>query len=359
MGKKRTPGLYKRGKFWHIHKTIHGIQVCRSTQTGDLDEAEEILRQISQEIKKVELFGEQPRRKFDEAVQQYIKIKAPTKTSLEDDILHLKHLKPFIGHFELSKINLDVLRTYIEDRQAQGVKNRTINFSLKSVRQVLNLATEWRDENGNPWLQMAPKITLLPETDSRKPYPLTWEEQERLFSELPEHLRLMALFKVNTGCREQEVCGLKWEWEHELSDLGTSVFVVPSKLVKNRESRIIVLNDEAKKVINRMRGRHPVYVFVYKNHRIQRINGNAWRKARNRAGIPLVRVHDLKHTWGYRLRLANVPEEDRRDLLGHKSGKSMTTHYSAADLKRLIDLANRVQITQLDSHLLRISREFL
>jgi integrase len=357
MGKKRTPGLYKRGKCWHIHKTIHGIQVCRSTQTGDLNEAEEVLRKISEEIKKGKIFGEQPRRTFDEAVQRYITIKVPTKSSLEDDILHLKHLKPYIGHIELSKVNLDILQTFVEDRQAQYIKNRTINFGLKAVRQVLNSATEWRDENGTPWLQVAPKISLLSETDSRKPYPLTWEEQNLLFSELPEHLRLMALFKVNTGCREQEVCGLKWEWEHTLPDLDTSIFVAPSKFVKNRERRIIVLNDEAKKAIEQARDKHPVYVFTYKNHRIQRMNGNAWRKARNRAGLPLVRVHDLKHTWGYRLRFANVPEEDRRDLLGHKSGKSMTTHYSAADFKRLIDLANRVQPTKQGSHLMRISRE--
>ena len=357
MGKKRTQGLYKRGKYWHIHKTIHGIQVCRSTQTGDLDEAEEILQKISQEIKKIKIFGEQPRRIFDEAVQRYIKIKVSTKSSLEDDILHLKYLKPYIGHLELSRINLDMLQAFIQDRQAQGVKNRTINFSLKAVRQVLNLAAEWRDENGNPWLQVAPRISLLPETDSRKPYPVTWEEQSRLFAELPEHLRLMALFKVNTGCREQEVCSLKWEWEHKLRDLDTSIFVIPSKFVKNRDKRIIILNNEANKVVDRVRGKNSIYVFTYKNHRIQRINGNAWRKARNRANLPLVRVHDLKHTWGYRLRLANVPEEDRRDLLGHKSGKSITTHYSTPDLRKLIDLANRVQGGELDSHLICFVRE--
>jgi len=32
----------------------------------------------------------------------------------------------------------------------------------------------------------------------RKPYPLNWEEQERLFNMLPAHLRRMALFAVNT-----------------------------------------------------------------------------------------------------------------------------------------------------------------
>jgi hypothetical protein len=54
-----------------------------------------------------------------------------------------------------------------------------------------------------------------------------------------------------------------------------------------------------------------------------------------------VRVHDLKHTFGRRLRAAGVSFEDRQDLLGHRSGR-ITTHYSAAELSRLIEAANSV-----------------
>lgn len=67
----------------------------------------------------------------------------------------------------------------------------------------------------------------------------------------------------------------------------------------------------------------------------------AWLRARTRAGLPQVRVHDLKHTFGRRLRAAGVSFEDRQDLLGHRSGR-ITTHYSAAELSRLIEAAERV-----------------
>ena len=49
-----------------------------------------------------------------------------------------------------------------------------------------------------------------------------------------------------------------------------------------------------------------------------------------------MRVHDLRHTFGHRLRAAGVGFEDRQDLLGHKSGR-ITTHYSAPDLHRLVE----------------------
>jgi len=52
-------------------------------------------------------------------------------------------------------------------------------------------------------------------------------------------------------------------------------------------------------------------------------------------------VHDLKHTFGRRLRAAGVGFEDRQDLLGHKSGK-VTTEYSAPELANLIAASNRV-----------------
>jgi len=43
----------------------------------------------------------------------------------------------------------------------------------------------------------------------RTPYPITWEEQDRLFAKLPARLARMTLFAVNTGLREGNVCGLE------------------------------------------------------------------------------------------------------------------------------------------------------
>ena len=55
-------------------------------------------------------------------------------------------------------------------------------------------------------------ISLLDEkTNCRKPYPLSLEEQSILFTELPAHLQRMAMFKLNSGCHEQDVCKLRWD----------------------------------------------------------------------------------------------------------------------------------------------------
>ena len=87
-----------------------------------------------------------------------------------------------------------------------------------------------------------------------------------------------------------------------------------------------------------LRGEHGTHVFTYCGRRLSQMNNSAWRRARNKAGLSQVRIHDLKHTFDRRLRAAGVSFEDRQDLAGHKSGR-MTSHYSAAELGNLIEAA--------------------
>lgn len=227
MGRKRTPGLVKRGGIWHIDKHVRGKRLCESTGTSDLSEAEAYLARRVNEIREAKVFGVRPTRTFRRAATHYLA--ASTKASLHDDALQLKLLDPYIGGLALDQVHMGTLQPFIAARQAQGVKATTINHGLQVVRHVLFLAaTEWRDEYGLTWLNAAPRVRFLPVANKRAPYPLSWAEQTRLFQELPAHLARMALFKVNTGCREGEVCGLRWDWEVHVPELGTSVFLIPA-----------------------------------------------------------------------------------------------------------------------------------
>ena len=117
-------------------------------------------------------------------------------------------------------------------------------------------------------------------------------------------------------------------------------------------------------VIETQRVRDPTFVFVHTHKRgdlrpVKKINNTGWKCARDRAadawtsqhgepapaGFRKIRVHDLKHTFGRRLRAAGVSFEDRQDLLGHRSGR-ITTHYSQAELTSLVDAAEKVCETE-------------
>lgn len=132
------------------------------------------------------------------------------------------------------------------------------------------------------------------------------------FAELPSHLRRMALFKVNVGLRDKEVCGWRWEWECQVPELKASVFVIPgwiqqveqtgeshwTKHTKNGEDRLVVLNEIAKDAIAQVRGEHPEFVFVFRGQPLTYgMNNNGWQRARKKVGLEQVPVHDLKYTF--------------------------------------------------------------
>jgi integrase len=118
----------------------------------------------------------------------------------------------------------------------------------------------------------------------------------------------------------------------------------------------------ANKVVEAQRGRHPEFVFVYTRARtrdascykgpapeprpIEKLHNTAWQSAWKKAGLPvkddvLRGVHNLRHTFGRRLRAAGIPLETRKALIGHANG-DITTHYSVAELRELLDAVERI-----------------
>lgn len=339
MARKKPPGLVKRAGVWHIDKRVNGKRVCQSTGADRLDEAKRFLARLTEEARQASVYGVRPSRTFEQAAAKFV-LENQHKRSLHSDIGRLKLLMPWIGAVTLDRIHTGTLQPWVNHRQREGAAVGTINHGLKVVRRILNLAAnEWVDEHGLTWLVSAPRIKLLSDTNKRKPYPLNREEEARLFAALPAHLADMALFAVNTGCRDTEICRLRWDWAVEVPQINTTVFIVPGELVKNGDDRLIVLNRVALAVVEQQRSVHPDFVFTYRGEPVTRMLNSAWIRARTDVGLPQVRVHDLKHTFGRRLRSAGVSFEDRQDLLGHRSVR-ITTHYSAAELSRLLEAAN-------------------
>jgi len=105
----------------------------------------------------------------------------------------------------------------------------------------------------------------------------------------------MCLLAVNTGLGNKEICVLRWDYEVDIPELATSVFVIPKKGVKNGEDRLVVLNSLARRVIESVRGQHPLWVFAYEGNPLRTMNNTTWKMVRNKLGLP-VRIHDLKHS---------------------------------------------------------------
>lgn len=381
MARKTITGLYAHDGIWRINKVVRGHRIHESTGTSSRPEAEKYLIHRLEQLRQELIYGVRVTHTFKQAATRYVK-EFSDQRSIGLTRTYLDQLEPFIGHLPLTHVDDESLAPFIKWMKKPGVftngkpkrasSGRTINLALQRCMRVLSLShRKWRDAQKRPWLDAVPSITLVDESKTRRaPYPLSWDEQRVLFAELPDHLRVMALFKVNTGLREQEVCKLSWEWEVAVPELDTTVFIIPPDFggrsaeagVKNGDERVVILNDVARSIIDAQRllrdqttGRAKSIVFPYRGRAIHRMNDTAWRSARIRAsdrfseeyrskihpGFLAVRVHDLKHSFGRRLKAANINFEDRQALLGHKCA-SVTTHYSGSELAQLIASANKI-----------------
>lgn len=141
---------------------------------------------------------------------------------------------------------------------------------------------------------------------------LSQEEWERLYKELPPHLKDIALFAVTTGLRQSNVTGLTWD----RVDLGRGMVWIDAPDMKARKAHGVPLSTQALGLLtklkesltseNAIKGNH---VFGFRGKPIAKIK-LAWQKACVRSGLGMfteneqggkvyngLHFHDLRHTW--------------------------------------------------------------
>ena len=346
-----------------VNKEYKGQRIFQRLGTVSQNDAEAWLsaKQAEIDAERVNSLRRGGQRLWADAARKYL-IECEIRKVRTLDLIgyHVTLLLPYIGGQPLLQVCNDSLEDFKADRQEDGVKNSTINRTMEVVRTTLiRAARVWREE-GLPWLSAPPLIEMLDEkAQKREPYPISWAEQARLLPRLAAHHQGMVEFAVNTGARDENVCGLRWEWEVRVPELGRSVFVIPPEFYKTNRKHVLILNDRSWAIIESKRGEHEKYVFTWAgpNHerdRVGTINTAAYQKARADVGLTQVRVHDLRHTFGQRLRDAGVSEEDRALLLGHAID-GMPQHYATATVARLVDAANSVAGTRDRTTLLRVA----
>ena len=285
MAKTRTPGItvLADGRLF-IDKRYLGVRIGLRVGAVTQEQAEERLQTEMARVECDVARKAHARPTFADCAARYV-AQSRSKRSIDVIKWHVQLLARYIGNLEPRQVHDATLEPFIQERLIQGASATTINRTLEVVRTILNRAARsYRDADGRPWLDaMRPLISMLAEDEARLPYPLSWEEQDRLLRRLPTHLARMALFAINTGLRQSNLCGLQWTWEVPVPEIARSVFVIPPDAFKTKRPHVAILNDVAWSILNTQRGLHPIWVFPFR--------GKGW-EARRGAGLPSVRVHD-------------------------------------------------------------------
>jgi integrase len=155
----------------------------------------------------------------------------------------------------------------------------------------------------------------------------------------PRHrnVRLICLFLLSTGARLNEALRARWVDV----DRGTRVWRIPARTSKSKRVRSVPLNDSALDVLAQLdtEGNHE-YLFV--NRRRGKPYSNihkVWRDLRSRAGLPHLRIHDLRHQYASFLVNSGRTLYEEQQILGH-SDPSVTQRYAHLSKKSLQDVAD-------------------
>jgi integrase len=249
------------------------------------------------------------------------------------------HLLPFFGEAKMAEISRSEVSRFVSQKQAEGLKPSSINRYLMTLRHAFNVALEW-DVPGvsrNP-LQRYP---LLKENNLLNRF-LTGEEAERLKAALAEspnrELGAIVGFLLVTGARKTEVLEARWDQ----FDLERRQWRVPK--AKSGYHRFIPISDGALAVLRAreaLRAMEPsggASPWVFPNPATGKPYMeifNAWNTARRKAGLPDLRIHDLRHSFASSLVNGGTPLYEVQKLLGHSSIRT-TERYAHLAPERLL-----------------------
>jgi len=308
--------IYKNGKnknyyysFQHKKKRFQG-----STGTHDKDRAFEIYLQKKNEITNHRF--KYIDKTFKELADHYYNSYSKNDQRALD--WFLRHL----GDRKLEEISGPELKQ-LQEFRALRVKGSTVNRQFVIIRSLLNKAV-----TDLGWLSQAPKFKKEKELEPPKRI-LSSYDQDRFMKYLPQHLKRIVIFALNTGLRKGTIAKLNYD----MYDYSKRVLSVPAEIIKTKKSLDIPLNTEAHKAImntefgsihSRGLGIHLRQrpIFTYNGERIKDPGASAWRRAKRRAGID-IRFHDLRHTWATRCIEGGMPVAYVQYLGGWSSPKMM------------------------------------
>ena len=329
--------LFKRqdSPYWWVKLNHKGRRLQQSTGTPDKAKAREYHDKLKASLWDQERLGIKPSRTWNEAVVRYL-AETTHKASQFADKAHLRWLDKYLGGLALGAINRDVLDRAFSARQAEGVANSTVNRTMEIARAVLRrAANEWE------WLDRVPRVRMLPEPKRRVRW-LTRDEADRLIGELPEHLKAMVRFSLETGLRRSNVTGLEWSQV----DLARRTAWIHPDQAKARKAIAVPLSAAAVVVLRDQIGKHPTYVFSFRGKPVHQVNTKAWRLALVRAGIAEFRWHDLRHTWASWHVQAGTPLHVLQELGGWECVE-MVRKYAHLSTVHLADYVDRVSSLRL------------
>ena len=337
------------GKTFHLrYRDPHGKQ--RQHKIGDskslsFDKA----RQAAQVLRSRVVLGESPaeERKIKRAIptmaefaeERYMPFVKGYKKSWDSDDSYLRnHVLPRFGSHHLDQVSQQEVVEFHHAMRAKGYALATCNRMLVLMRYMFNLAKKWKlpGADFNPTIG----VPMYEANNARERY-LTAEETQRLKVALVRsdntQLQYIVPLLLMTGARKREL--LEAQWEH--FDLERRSWRIP--MSKSGKARYVPLSTTVLEVLAQL-PRWPGCPYLVPNPKSREPFVSvfcSWNTARKYAGLPEVRMHDLRHSMASNMVNSGRSIYEVAKVLGHTQLKTSQrySHLSQETLIAAVDAA--------------------
>lgn len=337
-------GLIERDKFSIDYRDGRGARRIEDTDATSKRAAERIL---SDRVSSSGRGEAKPRREdtFGRAADEYFNLVSKKKADDgKRDEYALRHLREFFSSLQLANIKRRHLEQYLGDRAEAGAAGGTLIKEWNLFKAIWSWAAQHEMVRHVPWLGMKPPAS--PQAPVR---PISEEDEEKLFSSLPDGAREYFRFVALTGSRKSEALRLKKsdiDWDSRIA------WVDSAKTRSGRSERQpLHLDDEALQILRDLCAAWPEYcdlftrepcnqhVFISPKTKQPYKDPKAiLRRHAAALGVDLRGVHRLRHLFVTRLIEAEIPEAHARELARHKTTTQIKryTHLRADHLQEAL-----------------------
>jgi site-specific recombinase XerD len=262
----------------------------------------------------------------------YPYIKSRKRSANKDESMFRVRLNDTFGQKRLNQISRrEVMIFHTRLREIDDLAPASCDHHLKLMRRMFNLAVEWEILEKNP----LSRIALFKEDNMVENY-LDEEQLKRLVHVLQTDKNRMTcnalLFLLSTGARLNEALSAKWSQV----DIENRVWVISAKNSKSKRIRSVPLNQATIDVLATLGTEK--HEFLFMSHRsdthLKEIH-TGWKTLREKAGLPHLRIHDLRHSFASFLVNGGRTLYEVQQILGH-SVPSVTQRYSHLSAKTLL-----------------------
>jgi integrase len=295
---------------------------------------------------------------FGEVARQWLDLhsKPNLRSHQDNEERFTKHVAPFFGDCPLTAITATRILEFRAKLQAGGLAPRTVNLVLALARSILRFAVANGHISASPTDRLGRGKLMLPIEKAKLAPPIEHaEDVGRLLATLralgdemnrPD-LHPMFSLLVYTGLRRGEALGLRWS---DL-DLDRRMITVRRSYeghTKSNKHRTVPVPAALVTIMKAYRLADPWKgELCFPNNRGEIFSRNAklegvLRRALQRAQLPRIRVHDLRHVFASHFVMGGGDIFTLQRILGHSTPQLTSDTYAHLSPRHLAGEAERV-----------------